>query len=590
MSRDTESGSAANDDATVVGRPGARPRSSPPDSGVRLTGPSSAQTDASQPNTIGSSRTGAGLNEVLEAEEATRAHGFSAAMAMVSLSFAPFVPWLGGDPVRAWSCVAALVVMGLTSSFVWRRTRPDAMPRYRRNLLRMHDWVLATGVTAVELWAGFFSPVPVVLTLGIYYFGQSVDRLYSWLLPSVVVAVYVVLALLTAFGFISDVTLFPAATTFEAKIFGIVAASAVLVFSATLARLSRRALHQAIDASTSALLLAQQRSAQLAEANHQLDRALRAAVGKPGRYSGLQAGDHTLGLVIGVGAMGEVYEAQHVRSSEAVAVKLLQGEGLERPDLVERFLREGEIARSIDSPHVARVHAVGRMANGAPFLTMDLLRGRDLASRLRQEGQLSIPELIRLATHVAAALENAHRAGVVHRDLKPLNVYEAEQDGTSIFKVLDFGVSKIEGSTGTLTQEGVVGTPGYMSPEQARGRSVDRRSDVFSMGVLLYRAATGQPAFTGPSTPQIMFDIVYKSPLRPSSIVRELSRDVDLVFALALAKDPDQRFQSAAELATAFSEACNGGLPPAIKARAVACLRAQPWGKAIAELARSVES
>jgi serine/threonine-protein kinase len=539
----------------------------------------------------GSSSTGAGLNEVLEAEEATRAHGFSAAMAIVSLGVTPFVPWLGGDRMRAWVCAAALVITGLTSAFVWRRTRPEATPRYQRSLLRMHDWVLAFGATAVELWTGLFSPVPVVLTLGIYYFGQSVDRLYSWLLPSVVIAVYVVLALLTLFGVISDNTLFPAAdTTFEARLFGIVAASSVLIFSATLARLSRKALHQAIDASTSALLLAQQKSAQLAEANHQLDRALRAAVGKPGRYSGMQAGDHTLALVIGVGAMGEVYEAHHVVTGEAVAVKLLQGEGLERPDLVERFLREGEIARSIDSPHVARVHAVGRMANGAPFLTMDLLRGRDLASRLRQEGQLPIPELIRLATHVAAALENAHRAGVVHRDLKPLNVYEAEHDGASIFKVLDFGVSKIEGSSGTLTQEGVVGTPGYMSPEQARGRSVDRRSDVFSMGVLLYRAATGQPAFTGPSTPQIMFDIVYKSPLRPSSIVRELSRDVDLVLALALAKDPEQRFQSAAELASAFSQACNGGLPPGVKARAVACVRAQPWGKAIAELARSLES
>jgi hypothetical protein len=504
---------------------------------------------------------------------------------------ATFIPWLPGDPVRAWMCAAALMATGLTSAFVWWRTRPDATPRYQRNLLRVHDWVLAIGATAVELYTGLFSPVPVVLTLGIYYFGQSVDRLYSWLLPAVVIAVYVALAVLTLLGVISDNTLFPAAdTALEAKVFGIVAASAVLIFSATLARLSRRALHQAIDASTSALLLAQQKSAQLAEANHQLDRALRAAVGKPGRYTGLRAGDHTLGLVIGVGAMGEVYEASHAQTGETVAVKLLQGEGLERPDLVERFLREGEIARSIDSPHVARVHAVGRMANGAPFLTMDLLRGRDLASRLRQEGQLPVPELIRLAAHVAAALETAHRAGVVHRDLKPLNVYEAEQNGASIFKVLDFGVSKIEGSTGTLTQEGVVGTPGYMSPEQARGRSVDRRSDVFSMGVLLYRAATGQPAFTGPSTPQIMFDIVYKSPLRPSSVVRELPRDVDLVLALALAKEPDQRFQSAAELATAFEQACNGGLPSSIKSRAVACVRAQPWGKAIAELARSVES
>lgn len=570
---------------------GTRVRSSPPDSGVRLAGTDAQTGGTPLSSSVGSASTGGGLSDVLEAEEAMRAHGFSAAMAIVSLCVVPFVPWLGADPMRGWLCVAALVMTGVTSALVWHRTRPDATPRYSRSLLRTYAWVLATGATAVELFAGLFSPVPVVLTLGIYYFGQSVDRLYAWMLPTVVIASYAVLGLLTVLGVISDVTLFPATdTSIGARIFGLAAASSVLIFSATLARLSRRALHQAIDASTAALLLAQQKSAQLAEANHQLDRALRAAVGKPGRYSGLQAGEHTLGLVIGVGAMGEVYEARNAQNNEAVAVKLLQGEGLERPELVERFLREGEIARSLDSPHVARVHAVGRMANGAPYLTMDLLRGRDLASRLRQEGQLPIPELIRLATHVGAALENAHSAGVVHRDLKPLNVYEAEHDGATIFKVLDFGVSKIEGSTGTLTQEGVVGTPGYMSPEQARGRSVDRRSDVFSMGVLLYRAATGQPAFTGPSTPQIMFDIVYKSPLRPSSVVRELPRDVDLVLALALAKDPEQRFQSAAELAAAFGEACNGGLPAPIKARAVACVRAQPWGKAIAELARSAES
>jgi hypothetical protein len=542
------------------------------------------------PNTMSASSTGAGLSEVLEAEEVTRAHGFAAAMAIVSLAVAPFISLLGGDPFRAQLCLAALIVIGIMSVYMWHATRPGAPKRYRRNLVRTNAWVLVTCVVAVELYTGVFSPMPVVLTLGIYYLAQSVDRLYAWLMPTVAIASYTTLATLTLLGVVPDASLFPADDSgMAARVFAVIVATSILAFSAALAHLSRRALHQAINASSNATLLAQQKSAQLAEANHQLDRALRVAVGKPGRYSGMQAGEHRLGLVIGVGAIGEVYEAEHIKTGQAVAVKLLQGDALERPDLVERFMREGEIAQSIDSPYVARVHEVGRLADGAPFLTMDLLRGRDLASRLRQDGQLAIPELVRFATHIGTALEHAHRAGIVHRDLKPLNVYEAEQDGTTVFKVLDFGVSKLETSTGTLTQEGVVGTPGYMSPEQARGLSVDRRSDVFSMGVLLYRAATGQPAFSGTNTPQIMFDIVYKSPARPSTIVRDLPRDVDLALALALAKDPDQRFQSAAELATAFVEACHGALPAALKSRALSCVRAQPWGKAIAELARDAE-
>jgi hypothetical protein len=597
MSRDDEQGTAQSEVETVVRRPaGARQRhSSPPESGIRVAGErtaAEAQAEATpMPSTLSASSTGSGLSEVLEIEEATRAHGFSAAMSVVSLCVVPIVALLGGDALRARMSMLSLSVIGLLSIYVWHCTRPDAPRRYRRNLLRVHDWALVSGVAWVELYAGLFSPVPVVLTLGIYYFGQSVDRLYAWLLPSVAIATYVVLALLTLSGVIPDASLFPADdSTLGARWFAIGACTTVLVFSATLARLSRRALHQAIHASTSALLLAQQKAAQLVEVNHQLDRALRVAVGKPGRYTGQLAGEHTLGVVIGVGAIGEVYEASHRTTGERVAVKLLQGDALERPELVERFLREGEIAQRVDSPYVARVRAVGRMASGAPYLSMDLLRGRDLASRLRQEGQLSLPELIRLAAHLGAALEQAHQAGVVHRDLKPLNVYEAEHEGTTIFKVLDFGVSKIESSTGTLTQEGVVGTPGYMSPEQARGRSVDRRSDVFSMGVLLYRAATGQPAFSGTSTPQVMFDIVYKSPARPSHVVRELPRDVDLALALALAKDPQHRFQTAAELTTAFCEACDGSLAAEIRARAIAVVRAQPWGKAIVELARSAES
>lgn len=599
MARDPESEAQLREEPTVAARPNRqRSLSSWQSSSERriVSMAAPGQEPTPHPFTHGSASAGgstsSGLTEVLETEETTRAHGFAGVIALVCFAVVPAVALLGGDPRSARACMVSLLTMGATSAFTWYRTRPAAgAQRYSRSLFRMHGWSLVVGVVFVEHYCGFFSPVTVIVTLGIYYFGQSVDRLYSWLLPLVAIASYVTLATLTASGAMRDVSLFPSAdSSVGAQAFATVACAAILTFAALLARLSRAALHQAIDASMQSLLVAQQRSAQLAEANHQLDRALRIAVGKPGRYTGEIAANHTLGVVIGVGAIGEVYEASHVETGAAVAVKLLQVDALERPDLIERFLREGAIIRLIDSPHVTRVIAVGRLGDGAPYLAMELLRGRDLATRLRQEGRLSMPDLVRLAEHMGAALECAHAAGVVHRDLKPLNIYEADQpSGGTLFKVLDFGISKLESSSGTLTQ-GVVGTPGYMSPEQARGAAVDHRSDVFSMGVVLYRAATGQPAFSGDSAPQIMFDIVYKSPLRPSSIVRELPRDVDLVLALALAKEPEQRFQSAADLASAFTQACNGGLPQGVKARAVACVRAQPWGKAIAELARTLES
>jgi serine/threonine-protein kinase len=586
---------AVSDAPTIARRPVSRTRSAPTSqppsiSGARSISPVAAGSVSRASSASGSSSSGH-LNEVLQAEEATRSHGFAGFISVVGLVVTPLILLVGGNRAAQLACVAAILFAASVSAWVWHRTHPDRGPaRYERNVLRVYAWALTFAVVWVEYYVGFFSPVTVVITLGIYYFGQSIDRLYSVLLPLVVLGCYVVLATLTALGVLDDVGLFSANdTTVAAKLFVIVGCSAVLVSAMLLARVSRRALHEAIDASREAWLVAQQRSAQLAEANHQLDRALRVAVGKPGRYTGQLAGEHQLDVIIGVGAIGEVYAATSTTTGEQCAVKLLQSDALERPDLVERFLREGDIAKRIDSPHVARVIDVGRLLDGAPYIAMERLQGRDLATRLRQDGRLSPVHLELLAQHLSAALESAHAAGVVHRDLKPLNVYEIEQAGLPFFKVLDFGISKVETSSGTLTRHGLVGTPGYMSPEQARGVEVDHRSDVFSMGVVLYRAATGQPAFTGDSTPQILFDIVYKSPVRPSTVVKELTRELDLVLALALAKDPRDRFQSTAHLARAFVLSLRGEIESSVKTRAHDAVHKHPWGRG-PDLARGVAS
>ncbi len=591
-----ENGPAPDDDdeaATVARRVGRFRSGSPPASeirsarGVIARSPESASEAGSEGpsarSASGSSMTGAAMAEVMLEEEATRVHGFAVAIPFVSGGVAALLPLLGGDPISKALCEAALIVIALASIWVWRRTRPPLdRTRYGVRVYRVYGWTVSLSIIFVENYMGFFSPVPVVLALGIYYLSQSSDRIHSTLLPMFVTLSYTTLSLLTALGVLDDRGLFSAQdSAFASRIFGVVAVTAILLVTFGMARISRRAMRQAIERSNEALLVAQQREAQLAEAHHQLDRALRVAIGKPGRYTGALAGEHRLGIVIGVGAIGEVYAAEHVGDASRAAVKLLQATALARDDLVERIMREGALSSRLDSPHVVRVFEVGRLDDGAPYLTMELLHGRDLAARLRQEGQLALPELARLASELGAGLQHAHEAGIVHRDLKPLNIYEADQDGGTRWKILDFGISKLASSGGTLTQEGVVGTPGYMSPEQARGAKVDHRSDLFSMAVVLYRAMTGQPAFPGDGTPQIMFDIVYKMPKRPSAAGRGIPAELDFVMAIALAKDPDDRFQSALELSQAFVRATRRKLSSELRERGAALLRALPWGSTL---------
>jgi serine/threonine-protein kinase len=529
------------------------------------------------------SSTGLALAEAMLAEEATRAHGFAGVVGPLCLATSLMLPFLGGDATAKLLCGAALFVMGAASLCVFYLTRDASdTTRYTRVMHRSYGWLLVISVLFVEYYCGFFSPVAVVLTLGTYYLGQSTDRSHSFLLPLLVVVSYALLASLTGAGVIADVGLFKGDhAELSSRLFAVTAASFVLAMTLRMARVSRAALREAIARSNEALLVAQRREAQLAEAHHQLDYALRVAVGKPGRYTGALAGDYRLDIVVGVGAIGEVYSARHARDGSLAAVKLLQAAALERDDLVERILREGAISQKLDSPHVVRVFAAGRLQDGAPYLAMELLQGRDLAARLRQEGQLELGDLAGLAEQVGAGLQHAHDGGVVHRDLKPLNIYEAVQDGGYAWKILDFGISKHTSSSGTLTREGVIGTPGYMSPEQAKGGPVDHRSDIFAMAVVLYRAMTGQPAFPGESAPQILFDIVYKMPKRPSTIAKNVPADVDLVMAIALAKDPAERFQSAQEFAAAFVQATRRKLSSALRERGEAMTRAYAWDKTL---------
>jgi serine/threonine-protein kinase len=322
----------------------------------------------------------------------------------------------------------------------------------------------------------------------------------------------------------------------------------------------------------------QQRDAQLAEANLDLEKALEVGAGKTGRHSGSHAGPWILRELIGQGAMGEVYAAIHDNGFTTAAVKTLAA--ADDPDQLARFRREAQIASQLRAPGLVSVFEVGELAGNVPYIVMELLTGHDLAWHLRKVQRLPLADAVALCEQIGAGLRDAHAAGIVHRDIKPQNLFlhEPPGGGPASWKILDFGVSKLRGGHGTLTQNLVVGTPGYMAPEQARGRDADERSDLFALGAVMYRALTGQAPFRGNDTPQILFDVVYRGPRRPTEIASALPPDVDLVLAIALAKRPEARFATAAELVDAIRAAVKSSLPAELRARGEIQLIELPWG------------
>jgi serine/threonine-protein kinase len=241
-----------------------------------------------------------------------------------------------------------------------------------------------------------------------------------------------------------------------------------------------------------------------------------------------------------------------------------------------RFVREAETAARIDSPHVVRVLEVGMTASETPFLAMERLRGHDLAYHLRRKRRLPLATVSQVADQVARGLDAARAVSVVHRDLKPHNVFGVEIGETLLWKILDFGVSKSSDS-GTLTHGNVVGTPAYLAPEQARGEPVDHRADVYSLAAILYRAITGHLGFSARDIPTTLFEVVYRVPTQPSLLV-ELPEDIERVLAVGLAKSAADRFTTAPELAAWFAAALAGGLSAADRRRADESIAKAPWG------------
>jgi serine/threonine-protein kinase len=478
-----------------------------------------------------------------------------------------------GDPIGFRVVMTGCIVTSLGALWMLRNVSDPAL--YSPRKILPPALVIAFGAFGGVYYWGVGSPVAAMLTYGIYFFSLGANARLTTAMYILVSLLHAVLIILIIAGVFVDRGIVSIAGLKPLDQVGVLAVVEFLYFITFFtARVSQRVTLDHVSRLEQAVRGVAQREALLAEARAELDRALK--VGGPGRFTEQVVGSFRLGVLIGRGGMGEVYEANSVTDRGEAAVKLLHPGTLGDPTHVQRFIREAETAARLDCPNVVRVLEVGTTTGEIPFLAMERLRGHDLAHQLRRQRRLQLPQAQSLAIDVATGLEAAREAGIVHRDLKPHNVFFAEGAGTHAWKILDFGVSKV-GGTGTLTKGHVVGTPAYMAPEQARGENVDHRADVYSLAAILYRAVTGHPAFTGKDVPTTLYDVVYRVPTQPS-ILAPVPGDVDRVLALGLAKDPNDRFATAAELSVWFALAVHDGLSPEQRRRAEDVITRNPWG------------
>ena len=268
------------------------------------------------------------------------------------------------------------------------------------------------------------------------------------------------------------------------------------------------------------------------------------------------AGKYRIERMIGEGGMGMVVAAMHLHLGTQVALKFLHQDMASNAQMSERFMREARASALLKSEHVCRVSDVGMLDNGAPYIVMELLTGQDLSSMLKVHGPMPVATACDYILQALVGLAEAHAAGMVHRDLKPGNLFWTQRpDGTPLVKVLDFGIAKAPGGSQnfSMTQTSMVmGSPGYMSPEQLKSsKEVDARSDIWSMGVVLYELVTGRTPFQGESITELTLRVAMDpTPVLPGNFPPAFQQ----VVARCLEKNPAQRFQDVADLAQALAQ------------------------------------
>jgi serine/threonine-protein kinase len=268
------------------------------------------------------------------------------------------------------------------------------------------------------------------------------------------------------------------------------------------------------------------------------------------------AGKYRIERRLGVGGMGAVFLATHLQLDELVAIKIVLPELSKHDEAVTRFLREARATIRIKSEHVARVMDVATTDDGTPYMVMEYLEGEDLGRRL-ERGPLPISEAVDAVLQVCVAIAQAHALGIVHRDLKPANMFAARgSDGATSIKVLDFGISKREdGVDPNLTRtQAVMGSPAYMAPEHLRStKSADARSDIWSLGVVLYELCSGELPFAAETMAGLAIAIANDTPAALSELRDEVPPALEAAIHRCLAKSPGERFATIFELATALA-------------------------------------
>ncbi len=512
--------------------------------------------------------------DAMRTDEIERARVFYKVILGLVVLIGMVLPFVDGDPTARWVFLISLGVY-VASETVFVRAIRDPRQYNDRNLMLLGTTGIFAGYAGVFFF-GVFSPAPAIIVMAIYFnslVGSFRYTLYVYASCAVAQAVLVILIITHTIGDRGLVTA-DQLTDLE-KLVTQSLVQAALFSTFLIARLSRRVTLTSVERLEAAVRDIAQREAIINEARMALERA--GGIGDPGRFTEQDLGNYRLGVVIGRGAMGEVYDAIHVDTNRRAAVKLLHRSVLGDSAQVARFAREARAVASLRSPHVVQVFDVADAAAPIPFIAMEKLSGSDLGHYLRQRRRLSADEVVELVTHVGEGIEAARSKDIVHRDLKPQNVFLAELgNGKAVWKILDFGVSKIADTAGTLTHGRIVGTPTYMAPEQALGKDVDHRADVYSLGALSYRAITGHPPFKGPGIPEIVRAVADHMPERPSELCT-VPKDVESALAIVLAKKPEHRFQDAREFGRALAAAYRDELGDSYRARAAEILADWPW-------------
>lgn len=512
--------------------------------------------------------------ELLFGEDVGLMRTFCALVGTFCLIIVIAIPFLGGHPLLRGILWGGTFFSIFTSLWLYYSLRD--LRSYDQRLINLTALLSVIIVYSGVLYIGVHSAMALVVLPGIYFVGRSQSTTVSFAMYFVVATMQGLLAGLVLTGTIRDPGLITAESS-EFHIRIIVQGLVQLMYLGTfvLARTSRVSTLGAMNKAMAAESKAMEREAAFLEVRDDLDRVLGA--GGVGHYTDHLLGGYKLGGIIGRGAMGEVYDAIHMETGQLAAAKVLHPHVLAKQSSVERFFREAKAASAMRTIHAVQILASSPAGEAVPYLIMEKLNGHDLAHHLREVGRLPIGDLIVLVHQVGTVIDMAAEQGIVHRDIKPQNLFLAESRQGALWKVLDFGASKLDEHSGTLTQGRVIGTPSYMSPQQAKGQDVDGAADRYGLAAIVYRALVGRAPFSGKDLPTTLFNVVYGTPPQPS-VLAEINPAVDLILAIALAKEPSKRFATGREFAEALEKAQYGQIERSLEERAEALLLDKPWG------------